>query len=35
MKIGTVARIAQNDPLLIGVIRGEHKSVSVDRMRLL
>lgn len=29
------ARIAPNDPLLIGVIRGEHKSVSVDRMRLL
>jgi hypothetical protein len=29
------ARIAQDDPLLIGVIRGEQKSIHVDRMRLL
>jgi hypothetical protein len=29
------ARVPPNDPLLIGVVRGERKSVVVDRMRLL
>ena len=29
------ARIPPNDPLLIGVIRAERKSVVVDRMRVL
>ena len=31
----TNARIPPNDPLLIGVIRAERKSVIVDRMRIL
>jgi hypothetical protein len=29
------AHIPPNDPLLIGVIRAERKSVTVDRMRIL